>query len=419
LKGIARTTLVILVVAIVVIAAIGAYIALQPKAPSKQTPTKIAVVYDIGGRGDLSFNDMAYLGASKASKDFNLELVEVQSKSETDYLPNLRTLAKSGDYLVIIAVGFLMTDAVKQVADEYPNQLFAIIDGYVPDKPNVLSILFKEHEGSALVGALAAMVAHQYGCKAVGVVLGMEIPVLYKFEAGYYWGIRYGEKIYQEHTGTNTTPIDVLWTYTGAFNDPARGKTATEAQLAQGACVVYNVAGATGLGIFEAVEEAGTKQGKIMGPPFAIGVDSDQDWIKPGFIVASMMKRVDVGVYTAVKKALDYYQGKISTYGGVLELGLAEGGVGVSSIEDLDTFLTIAIQAGKQVNKEEITSKVTQMRNSIPSWIWDEVKKLAETLKTNKDVEVMGLKFSEIEVKIPLDAAEIKEIRAQLGVSTG
>lgn len=452
MRGLARNTAIIIALVIIVVAIVGVYFATMPRPPakpetstppttsppttsppttsptsasspppttSKPIPKKIAVVYDIGGRGDLSFNDMAYLGASKAAKDFNLELVEVQSKTESDYLPNLRTLAKSGDYLVIVAVGFLMTDAVKQVADEYPDQLFAIIDGYIPDKPNVLSVLFKEHEGSALVGALAAMVAHHYGCKAVGVVLGMEIPVLYKFEAGYYWGIRYGEKVYEEHTGTKVEPLEVLWTYTGAFNDPARGKTATEAQLAQGACVVYNVAGATGLGIFEAVEEAAKAEGKDMGPPFAIGVDSDQDWIKPGFIIASMMKRVDVGVYTAVQRALDYYQGKIDKYGGILELGLKEGGVGVSSIDDLETFLEIAVMAGKEVDKEEIIAKVKAMRESIPSWIWDEVNKLAETLKTNPDVEVMGLKFSEIEEMIPLDANEIKQIREQLGVPAG
>lgn len=382
-------------------------------------PKKIGVVYDIGGRGDLSFNDMAYLGASKASKDFGLELVEVQSKTEADYLPNLRSLARSGDYAVIVAVGFLMTDAVKQVADEYPNQLFAIIDGYVPDKPNVLSVLFKEHEGSALVGALAGMVAHYYKCPAVGVVLGMEIPVLYKFEAGYYWGIRYGEEIYKQHTGEQITPLNILWTYTGAFNDPAKGKTATEAQLAQGACVVYNVAGATGLGIFEAVEEAAKAQGKTMGPPFAIGVDSDQDWIKPGFIIASMEKRVDVGVYTAVERALLYYAGKLDKYGGILELGLKEGGVSISKLEDLKTFLAIAKQAGKQVNETEIIEKVKKMREQIPQWIWEEVDKLAETLKTNPDVEVMGLKFSQIEQMIPLDANKIKQIREQLGVPTG
>ncbi|WP_456399034.1 BMP family lipoprotein, partial [Palaeococcus sp. (in: euryarchaeotes)] len=108
---------------------------------------KIAVVYDVGGRGDLSFNDMAYLGASKAAKDFNLELKEVQSKQETDYLPNLRALAQKGEYDVIIAVGFMMTDAVKQVADEFPDQKFAIVDGFIPNKTNVVSILFKENEG--------------------------------------------------------------------------------------------------------------------------------------------------------------------------------------------------------------------------------------------------------------------------------
>ncbi len=376
--------------------------------------TKICVVYDIGGRGDLSFNDMAYLGATRAAKDFGLKVIELQSRSEADYLPNLRTLARSKECLVIVAVGFLMTDAVKKVADEFPDQLFAIIDGYIPDKPNVLSVLFKEHEGSAVVGALAAMVAGYYGCPAVGVVLGMEIPVLYKFEAGYYWGIRYGEQVFKKHTGKDIH-LRILWTYTGAFNDPAKGKTATEAQLAQGACVIYNVAGATGLGIFEAVAEAGKKQGRDMGPPFAIGVDADQDWIKPGFIIASMMKRVDVGVYTAVKRALDYYAGKIKKYGGILELGLKEGGVGMSRLEDLETFLELAVQAGRKIDKEKILEKVRKMRESIPSWIWEEAYKLQDLLKTNKDIEVMGVKFSDIEKMIPFNATTIAEIRAKLG----
>ncbi|MDK2854062.1 MAG: basic rane protein [Thermococcaceae archaeon] len=148
---------------------------------------KIALVYDVGGRGDLSFNDMAYLGASKAAKDFNLELKEVQSNSESDYLPNLRSLAQKGDYDLIIAVGFMMEDAVKQVAEEFPDQKFAIVDGYIPDKPNVVSILFKENEGSALIGALAGLIAANDGKDKVGAVLGVEIPVLYKFEGGYFF----------------------------------------------------------------------------------------------------------------------------------------------------------------------------------------------------------------------------------------
>ena len=423
-------TLLVAAVILVVIAGVAAFTLMKggekPAATESATAAttqelernKICVVYDVGGRGDLSFNDMAYLGANKAARDFGLEVVEVQSARESDYLPNLRTLARNGDCAVIVAVGFLMTDAVKQVADEYPDQLFAIIDGYIPDKPNVLSVLFKEHEGSALAGALAGMVAHYYGCKAVGVVLGMEIPVLYKFEAGYYWGIRYGEKVFEQHEGKKIEPLRILYTYTGAFNDPARGKTATEAQLSQGACIVYNVAGATGLGIFEAVVEAARKQGRDMGPPFAIGVDADQDWIKPGFILASMMKRVDVGVYKAVEKALKYYKGEVDKYGGVTELGLKEGGVGLSKLEDLETFLEIAVEAGsiRPEEKQEIYEKVKKMREQIPDWIWEEAYKLADILKENKDIEVMGLKFSDIESMIPMDVDEIQKVREQLKV---
>ncbi len=415
--------MVIVIAVLLVVAAVAIYTFL-PTAPTTTptTPTtpqlnKICIVYDIGGRGDLSFNDMAYLGGDRAARDFNLVLTELQSRSESDYLPNLRTLSRSGECVIIVGVGFLLTDAIAQVADEYPNQLFAIIDGYV-DKPNVLSVLFKEHEGSAVVGALAAMIAGYYNKTTVGVVLGMEIPVLYKFEAGYYWGIRYGQEIFKEKTGREIN-VKILFTYTGAFNDPARGKTATEAMLGEGAIVVYNVAGATGLGIFEAVAEAGAREGRTMGPPFGIGVDADQDYIKPGFIIASMMKRVDVGVYTATKKALNYLIHKNETkFGGILELGIAEGGIAMSRVEDLETFLELGIQAGtiKPQDKETILNAVTSMRNSIPSWIWEEAYKLQETLKTNKSLEVMGIKFSDIEAMIPFTADTIANLRSSLGV---
>ncbi|MEM0179286.1 MAG: BMP family ABC transporter substrate-binding protein [Fervidicoccaceae archaeon] len=427
-----------IVVIVIAVAILGIYLAERGGAPSATTtvpatttsPPKtttnlsrnsICIVYDVGGRGDLSFNDMAYLGASRAAKDFGLKLVEAQSTSQNDYLPNLNTMAQSGSCLVIVAVGFLMADAVNQTAAQYPNQNFAIIDAVVP-QPNVLSVTFKEEEGSALAGALAAMIAHYYNYSSVGVVLGMEIPVLYKFEAGYYWGIRYGEQLYQQYTGQNVTPLNVLWTYTGSFNDPAKGKTATQAQLAQGAGIVYNVAGATGLGIFDAVEEYNMQRGRTMGPPFAIGVDSDQDWIKPGYIIASVEKRVDIGVYDAVQRALSFYSGNISKYGGQLVLGLNEGGVALSSLDDLNTFLQIAVLAGKTVNQTQIFQKVGSMRNSIPQWIWQAVANLTNTLKVNKNISAYGLKFSDIEsliVNNALDSAKIKDIRAKLGVPTG
>ncbi|MCD6558500.1 MAG: BMP family ABC transporter substrate-binding protein [Palaeococcus sp.] len=364
---------------------------------------KIAVVYDVGGRGDLSFNDMAYLGASKAAKDFNLELKEVQSKQETDYLPNLRALAQKGEYDVIIAVGFMMTDAVKQVADEFPDQKFAIVDGFIPNKTNVVSILFKENEGSALIGALSGLIAANDGKDTVGIVLGMEIPVLYKFEGGYRFGVSWAEDYYKQKTGKDVN-INILHTYTGSFTDPAKGKTAAQAQLQQGAWVIYQVAGAVGLGVFEAVSENLESQGKTMGPPFAVGVDSAQDWIKPGVIIASMMKRVDVGVYRAVEMAV-----KGNWKGGIMELGLNEGGVGVSTIEDVkEMFNSLPEDTKKQklqelgfTSEDELFAKLEQTRKQIPDWIWDAVKELEGKIKSG-----------EIKVPAAMDKDTIEKIRA-------
>ncbi|NJE07517.1 BMP family ABC transporter substrate-binding protein [Thermococcus sp. M39] len=353
-----------------------------PTETKKEYAGKIAIVYDVGGRGDLSFNDMAYLGASKAAKDFNLELKEVQSKQESDYLPNLRTLAQSGEYDLIIAVGFMMTDAVKQVADEFPNQKFAIVDGYIPDKPNVMSILFKENEGSALAGALAALIAANDGKDKVGIVLGIEIPVLYKFEGGYRFGVAWAEDYYKQKTGKDVN-IDILYTYTGSFTDPAKGKTATQAQLGQGAWVIYQVAGAVGLGVFDAIGEYLQSQGKDMGPPFAIGVDSAQDWIKPGVIIASMMKRVDVGVYKAVESVV-----KGTFKGGIVELGLADGGVGLSTIDDVkEMFNSLPEDVKKKKleelgfkSEDELFAKLEETRKQVPDWIWEAVKELEQKI---------------------------------------
>ena len=380
------------VVLIVVIVAAGAYVALyNPFAPKKP---KIAVVYDIGGRGDLSFNDMAYLGAKRAADEFNLKLVEVQSTTQEDYLPNLRSLAQSGEYILIIAVGFLMTDAVSQVADEYPDQKFAIIDGYIPDKPNVLSILFREHEGSALVGALAAMVANHFNYTKVGIVLGIEIPVLWKFEIGYKFGVHWAIN------ETNATIDRIFWTYTGSFTDPAKGSQAAQTMLEGGAGVIYQAAGAVGLGVFEKVEEWARQQGRDMGPPFAIGVDADQDWIRPGFILASMMKRVDNGVYEAVKRVVE------GTFeGGILELGLVEGGISVSTLDDLSLFIDVAIEAGQDLNKTEIIEKVTAMRNSIPNWIWQKVDEFAQKIKSG-----------EIKVPLPTTQDEVNYYRNRYNI---
>lgn len=399
------------VVVVVVVAALAALFVLQQPAqrPSTTTPPSVTqppqksiyVIYDIGGRGDLSFNDMAYLGASKAAKDFGLTLKEVQSKTQDDYVPNLRAAVRSGDAALVVAVGFLMTDAVKQVSQEYPDAKFAIIDGYIPDKPNVLSVLYRENEGSALVGALAALTAYYYNCTKVGIVLGMEIPVLWKFEIGYAYGVRWAERYIRQKFGKDVR-FDIYYIYTGSFNDPARGKQAAEVMLAHGVCVIYQAAGATGLGVFEAVAEAGKKAGRNMGPPFAIGVDADQDYIKPGFILASMMKRVDVGVYKAAEMVV-----KGTFKGGVLELGLKEGGVSVSTLDDLQQFINIGVSAGavKASDAQTIINTVKEMRSKIPSWVWEAVDVLKQDIISGKE-----------KVPLPTTQDEVNNLRRQLGL---
>jgi basic membrane protein A len=401
---------------VVIIAAIGAFLAFQQQPPAQTTTPQTAtvpitqttkpkgniyVIYDIGGRGDLSFNDMAYLGASRAAKDFGLGLKEVQSKTQDDYVPNLRAAAKSGDAVIAVAVGFLMTDAVKQVSQEFPNMKFAIIDGYIPDRPNVLSVLYRENEGSALVGALAALAAYYHNCTKVGIVLGMEIPVLWKFEIGYAYGVRWAERYIKQRFGRDVR-FDILYVYTGSFNDPAKGKQAAEVMLTQGVCVIYQAAGATGLGVFEAVAEAGRRAGRSMGPPFAIGVDADQDYLKPGFILASMMKRVDVGVYEATKRAVD------GTFqGGVLELGLKEGGVSVSTLDDLTQFLEIGIRAGavKESDAQNIINTVKEMRSRIPQWIWGAVDQFKQDIISGKE-----------KVPLPTTQDQVVQLRRELGL---
>jgi len=357
---------------------------------------KVAVVYDVGGRGDLSFNDMAYLGASRAATEFNLEIKEVQSNTESDYLPNLRSLAQTGEYDIIVAVGFMMTDAVIQVADEFPDQKFAIVDGFIPDKPNVVSILFKENEGSALIGALAGLIAANDGKDKVGAVLGIEIPVLYKFEGGYRFGVAWAEDYYKQKTGKDVN-IDILYTYTGSFTDTAKGKTAAQAQLGQGAWVIYQIAGAVGLGVFDAVDEYLESQGKEMGPPFAVGVDSAQDWIKPGVIIASMMKRVDVGVYRAVEMVV-----KGNWQGGIMELGLNEQGVGVSTIDAVKEMFNSLPEDTKQQkleelglsSEEELFAKLEETRSQVPDWIWQAVSELESKIKSG-EIEIPSATTSE------------------------
>jgi len=328
---------------------------------------KVAVVLDVGGRGDLSFNDMGFKGTDQAAADFGYEMVEVQNASGADYLPNLRNLARAGDYEIIICVGFLLGDALAEVAPEFPDQKFAIIDVDYITGPNIMNIVFRENEMSALVGALAAMAANEYGYSSAGIVLGIEIPVLYHFEAGFRFGMDWANN----KVGAD---VNLLYTYTGSFSDIALGKAASEAMLAQGAVGIYNVAGPLGIGDLEAISEVHENAGTMYGAPYFFGVDANQDWMGDGFHgLASGMKRVDTACYMAVEAA---YNGTFEA--GVVSLGLAEGGVAISKLGDLADFIQFGVDGGS-VDPDDFYNIVANWANNratIPAYIWDAVDEL-------------------------------------------
>ncbi len=276
--------------------------ALGVAGPARAQEFTPAIVYDMGGKFDKSFNEAAYNGAERFKKETGVAYREFEVTAEAQREQALRNMARRGSPIVV-AVGFSQASGVEKVAKEFPNVKFAIIDAVV-DLPNVQSIVFKEHEGSFLVGMAAAM-ASKTG--KIGFVGGMDIPLIRKFALGYEEGARYVNpkiEIFQNMTGT--TPA--------AWNDPTRGGELARSQFDRGADVVYAAAGATGLGVLQAAKDKGR---------LAIGVDSNQNYLHPGSVLTSMVKRVDQAVYEAFKTARD------GTWkAGRRTLGVAEGGVG-------------------------------------------------------------------------------------------
>jgi basic membrane protein A len=266
---------------------------------------KVGTVFDIGGKGDQSFNDSAYRGIQWAADEFKIQHVEIEPGADADRETGLRMIANQG-FDLVIGVGFLFTDAIKAVADEFPNVKFAIIDGFIPDKPNVVSLTFKEQEGSFLVGVIAGMKAQNLHKKTVGFVGGMDVPLIHKFEAGYKAGVAYvcpDCTILSDYAGTTPT----------AFADPVKGKELALAQIDKGAAVIYHASGLTGAGVFEAGKERQV---------FVIGVDSNQNHLGhvketgKNFGLTSMLKQVDVSVYLTIKEVLEgKFQAGVRTFG--------------------------------------------------------------------------------------------------------
>ena len=357
-----RKSLPLLFVAFLSLAAVGA--------------DKICLYFDQTGPGDLSFNDMALMGAQRAAEDFGLELYYTTASSPVGFLSDLSGLAESGEYVVIVGVGFLLFDALPEAARLYPEQKFAFVDGPNFGLPNMLGLLFREQEGGALAGVVAALTAISYGDPAVGAVAGMEIPPVWRYEAGYRFGAHWAVDWYKAHTGKDAD-IKVLVTYVGRFDDPAGGKVAAEALIRAGARNILGIAGATHLGAFDAVEEAGRAAGREVGPPFAYGADAAQEYIKPGFILGSARKRVDVAVYRAVEWALGKEPGKN------LVLGIAEEGTGFSTYKDITTFIDLAVKAGYPLagTPEEVLEKILAARESVPYYVWQALGEFTGLLK--------------------------------------
>ncbi|MGF1625488.1 MAG: BMP family protein [Alphaproteobacteria bacterium] len=287
-----------------------------------------AVVFDMGGKFDRSFNEGIFNGVEQFSEETGIEYKEFEVTNESQREQALRRMARDGADIVI-AVGFAQAPALEVVAQEFPDTKFTIID-MVVDLPNVQSVVFQEHEGSFLVGVLAAM-ASQTG--SVGFVGGMDIPLISKFACGYHQGVAHVDPdIGYFENMTGTTPA--------AWNDPAKGAELAQSQFDRGADVVYAAAGATGLGVLQAAADAGK---------LAIGVDSNQNYLHPGVVLTSMLKRVDVAAYNAFTGALnDTWEP------GVQVLGLAEEGVGWSLDEHNESLITDDMQAAVEAARDAI-----------------------------------------------------------------
>jgi basic membrane protein A len=305
-----------------------------------ETPKKLKVglVLDKGGRDDKSFNAAAFKGATDAEKKFGISLKTVESSDDSALEPSFRTFAKMG-YDLIIGIGFVQNTALTKVAKEFPNISFVLIDS-LATLPNVHSVLFSEQEGSFLVGALAAMTSKS---KVIGFVGGMDVPLIRRFELGYREGAKYVDK-----------KTEVITNYVGsgsdAWRNPTKAKELAISQYKKNADVIFTPSGASSLGVFDAAEEL---------KKFVIGTDSNQNWIKPGRVLTSMVKRVDLAVFNVIEQKT-----KNKFASGEFILGLKEGGVDFA----LDEFNRPLVSPAVEKRLVEIKNKIIEGAIKVPDY---------------------------------------------------
>ena len=303
---------------------------------------RVGLVFDVGGRGDKSFNDAAFRGVDQAIRRLGISAEFVEPGDGADRESGLRLLAARG-FDLILGVGFVFSDDMLQIARDYPDRHFACVDyakfdehGFVVPPKNMVALKFREEEGSFLVGAVAAL---QSPHQILGFVGGMDIPLIHKFEAGFRQGalaVCPACKVLVGYAGTSAD----------AFKNPARGKELATAQYQAGADVIFHAAGSTGLGVFEAARETKRR---------AIGVDSDQWDEAPGFILTSMVKRVEVSVFDIIAALRD---GRFEP--GVKVFGLREGGIDYAYVEPRRGMIPFPVrQRVESLRKDIIDGKIT------------------------------------------------------------
>ncbi|GLQ25747.1 BMP family lipoprotein [Sulfitobacter pacificus] len=287
-----------------------------------------ALIFDLGGKFDKSFNEAAFNGATRWAEETGGTFREIEMQSEAQREQALRRFAETGAN-PIITMGFGMADPLSAVAPDYPDTKFAVIDVSWLDFPNVRQVAFAEHEGSYLVGMMAAMASKSGTVAFVG---GMDVPLIRHFGCGFAQGVKAANpdaKVIANMTGT--TPA--------AWNDPVKGSEITKAQISQGADVVYAAAGGTGVGVLQTAADEGI---------LSIGVDSNQNHLHPGKVLTSMLKRVDVAVYEAMKAGEDLETGVVVT------MGLAEEGVGVAMDDNNAALVTDEMEAAVNAARDDI-----------------------------------------------------------------
>lgn len=292
---------------------------------------KVGLVLDKGGKDDKSFNSSAYEGATKAQKELGIELKYVEATDNNSLEVLHRNFAQK-KYDLVIGIGFAQTDAIKKVAALFPQTQFAIVDGEIK-ADNVRSLLFEEHEGSFLVGAAAAMKSKT---GVVGFIGGMDIPMIRRFQKGFEAGVKY--------VNPKATVINNYIGVTAeAWNNPAKAKEMALSQIGKKADVIFHAAGASGSGLFDAAAEK-----KV----YAIGVDSNQNWMKPGVVLTSMLKRVDVAVYDTIKDSLNK---KFTA--GTVRFGLKNQGVDWALDSNNDKLWAAAEKTKMADIKKQIVAK--------------------------------------------------------------